>query len=164
MILRAGIDGDGAQVTAIHAEGLATGHASFRADPMTVEDWSKYALRIVAEEAGQLLGWASVAPTSARDTYAGVGEVSIYVSTKAVGRGIGRKLLERLILESEAAGWWTLTASIFPENEASIALHKTCGFDVLGRRKRIGRMAYGPMSGVWRDTIVLERRSQVAGT
>ena len=164
MILRPPRPADAMQITAIHAEGLTTGHASFRAEPI---DWDAFhdahALALVAEEHGTIRGWSALAPTSTRDTYAGVGEVSTYVAAQAVGRGLGKALLSRLVADSEAAGWWTLVAQIFPENHASLALHRNLGFDVLGTRRGLGRMTYGPVAGQWRDVIFLERRSRVAG-
>ncbi|WGH78500.1 GNAT family N-acetyltransferase [Jannaschia ovalis] len=155
---------DGMEIGAIHAEGLATGHASFRDLP---HDWDSFqdafALALVAERGGAVLGWAGISPTSDRAVYAGVGEVSTYVAAAAGGQGIGRHLLERLVTQSEAAGWWTLVAQIFPENTASLRLHERCGFARLGLRKRLGRMSHGPMARQWRDVVMLERRSRVAG-
>lgn len=159
MILRPPRPADGMEIRAIHAEGLATGHASFRSDPITWEDFhDAHALALVAEDRGIVVGWSGLAATSTRDTYAGVGEVSTYVGARAVGRGVGRALLSRLVMESEAQGWWTLVAQIFPENRASVALHRACGFRVLGTRERLGRMTHGPMAGAWRDVVMLERR------
>lgn len=103
-------------------------------------------------------GWAAITPVSGRCVYAGVGEVSVYVSADARGRGIGKKLLQSLIEETEKENFWTLQAGIFPENTASIAIHKACGFRIVGTRKKIGQM-----KGIWRDTILLERRSTVTG-
>ena len=155
---------DGMEIGAIHAEGLATGHASFRDVP---HDWESFqdafALALLAERGGVVLGWAGLSPTSARAVYAGVGEVSTYVAAAAAGQGIGRRLLEGLVRQSEAAGWWTLVAQIFPEHRASLRLHEACGFEVLGRRRRLGRMSHGPMAREWRDVVMMERRSRVAG-
>lgn len=160
MILRPPRARDGMEITAIHAEGLATGHASFRDDPITWQDFHDgHPLAMVAEDRGIVIGWAAIGPTSARDTYVGVGEVSTYVGAQAVGRGVGQKLLSRLIEESEAQGWWTLVAQIFPENRASVALHRACGFRMLATRERLGRMTYGPMAGAWRDVAMMERRA-----
>ncbi|MEM8824445.1 MAG: N-acetyltransferase family protein [Pseudomonadota bacterium] len=164
MILRPPQPRDGLEITAIHAEGLAAGHASFRDEPFS---WAAFedahAMAVVAEIGGVLAGWSGLSATSARPVYAGVGEVSTYVSAAYVGRGVGRALLDRLIAESEAAGWWTLVAQIFPENRASLALHQRAGFETLGTRRDLGRMGYGPMVGQWRDVVFLERRSAVAG-
>ncbi len=104
------------------------------------------------------MGWAALAPASARPVYAGVAEVSVYVAAEARGRGIGTALLRELVASSEAAGVWTLEAGILPENEASVRMHERCGFRVVGRRERLGRMR-----GVWHDVLLLERRSPVAG-
>jgi phosphinothricin acetyltransferase len=155
---------DGQEIAAIHAEGLATGHASFRD---VAYDWDGFSaafdLAVVAEARGMLLGWAALAPTSARTVYAGVGEVSVYVGAAHSGRGVGRALLDRLVSDSEALGWWTLVAQIFPENAASVALHRACGFEALGTRRRLGLMSHGPMAREWRDIVMMERRSKVAG-
>ncbi|MEM7709616.1 MAG: N-acetyltransferase family protein, partial [Pseudomonadota bacterium] len=127
----------------------------------TFED--SHVLAMVAETGGTLAGWAGLSATSGRAVYAGVGEVSTYVAAAHLGRGIGRRLLDRLVTESETAGWWTLVAQIFPENRASLALHRAAGFEVLGRRRGLGRMGYGPLAGQWRDVVFLERRSGIAG-
>ncbi|PWJ20387.1 GNAT family N-acetyltransferase [Jannaschia seohaensis] len=164
MILRAPRPADGPEITAIHAEGLATGHASFRDRPMGWEEFEAgFALALLAEIDGAVAGFAGVAPTSSRAVYSGVGEVSVYVAARSLGRGVGRALLSRLVAESEAAGWWTLVAQIFPQNPASLALHRACGFEALGTRRGLGRMSYGPMAGRWRDVVMLERRSAVVG-
>jgi phosphinothricin acetyltransferase len=105
-----------------------------------------------------MLGWAALSPVSDRCVYGGVAEVSVYVAEAARGRGLGRALLEALVLASESAGLWTLQAGIFPENEPSLAIHRSCGFRVVGRRERLGRLA-----GQWRDVILLERRSGSVG-
>ena len=106
----------------------------------------------------QMVGWATLSATSTRRVYAGVAETSVYVAPEAVGRAVGRRLLAHLIHESEAAGIWTLVATIFPENEVSIRLHKRLGFRVIGRRERVAQL-----NGVWRDVFLLERRSRVVG-
>ncbi len=159
---------DAAGITAIDAQGLATGHATFRDTP---HDWDSFSasfltrrgLALVAEDHGAVAAWAGVRPTSARAVYHGVGEVSIYVSTIRQGRGLGRHLLEDVVLASERAGYWTLVAQIFPENEASLSLHTALGFSVVGSRSKLGKMSYGPFIGRWRDVIMLERRSQSIG-
>lgn len=161
MQLRAPRRMDAMEIRAIHAEGLATGHASFRAEPIGWEDFHDgHPLAVVAEDRGIVVGWAALSPTSARDVYAGVGEVSTYVGAQAVGRGVGRALLSRLITDSEREGWWTLVAQIFPENRASLALHHACGFRTVGTRERLGQMTHGPMAGAWRDVVMLERRAR----
>jgi phosphinothricin acetyltransferase len=108
----------------------------------------------VAEEDGHVLGWAALAPVSARPVYAGVAEVSVYVAADARGGGVGAALLDALVRSSEEAGIWTLQAGILPENEASLRLHRAAGFRVVGRRERLGRL-----HGAWRHVLLLERRS-----
>lgn len=110
-----------------------------------------------------VVGWACLTPVSDRCVYAGVAEVSVYVAAAARGRGVGDALMADLIERSEVAGIWTLQAGIFPENQSSIALHMRHGFRQVGRRERIGKMTHGPCAGQWRDTLLLERRSAVAG-
>jgi len=155
------------QVCAVYAEGIATGHATFEAEPPT---WSAFDAarlpehRIVAvDDHGAVLGWVALTRVSARPVYAGVVEHSVFVAREARGRGVGRRLLDELITSTEAAGIWTIQSGIFPENAASIAVHQAAGFRVIGRRERLGLMGYGPMAGRWRDVVMLERRSTVVG-
>jgi L-amino acid N-acyltransferase YncA len=148
-------------VKAIYAEGLETGQASFETRPPDWKVWDEGHLphsRVLACQAGSVVGWAALSPVSGRVVYAGVAEVSVYVAGRCRGQGVGRRLLAELIRQSELAGIWTLQASIFPENRASIRLHEGCGFRLLGRRDRIARH-----HGVWRDTVLYERRSEVTG-
>jgi L-amino acid N-acyltransferase YncA len=160
-------EADWPAVAAIHREGIATGDATFTAEPAAsfaaFLEGKHASGRLVARagDAGEVLGWTILTPVSARAVYAGVAEVGIYVAAAARGRGVGSILLRALIAESEAAGIWTLQAGIFPENGASLALHQRHGFRVVGRRERIGKMARGPRAGEWRDTLLLERRSAV---
>jgi L-amino acid N-acyltransferase YncA len=148
-------------VRAIYAEGVATGNATFET---AVPEWSQWDAahhkycRLIARDEETIFGWAALSPVSRRQVYAGVAEVSIYIAEKARGKGIGRALLESLIKDSEKQGIWTLQAGIFPENKASIALHKSSGFREVGLRHRLGQLA-----GVWRDVLLLERRSSCAG-
>jgi phosphinothricin acetyltransferase len=145
----------------IYRAGIATGQATFETDAPTWEQWDAGhtpTCRLGARAGGALVGWAALSPVSRRAVYAGVAEVSVYVHPDWRGRGVGRALLTALIVASEAHGFWTLQAGIFPENAASLALHAQCGFRVIGRRERVGRH-----HGVWRDTVQLERRSQVVG-
>ena len=145
----------------IYAEGIATGQATFEAEPPTWEAWDRAHradCRLVARAGDDLVGWAAVSPVSERRVYRGVAEVSVYVAERARGRGVGRTLLDALVAASEAAGIWTLQAGVFPENEASVALHRRCGFREVGRQERLGRMR-----GVWRDVLLLERRSPTVG-
>lgn len=148
-------------VKAIYEDGLATGNASFQSSAPSWEEWNVSHLdhsRVVAVSHGEIIGWAALTPVSGRCVYAGVAEVSVYVSLKQQGKGIGKALLESLISESESNGIWTLQAGIFPENKASIKLHENCGFRLIGLREKIGKM-----NGTWRDTVLLERRSKVVG-
>lgn len=105
------------------------------------------------------MGWVALGPVSTREVYRGVGAVSIYVASRHARRGVGRALLEALIDTSERVGFWTLEAGIFPENEASVALHESCGFRLVGVRRRIGQMP----DGRWRDVLLFERRSTALG-
>ena len=148
-------------VRSIYLDGIATGQATFETDAPNWERWDQAHLRVprlVALLNKNIVGWAALSRVSARSVYSGVAEVSVYVSSDGRGQGIGRALLETLVNESERNGLWTLQASIFPENVASISLHKSCGFREVGTRERIGKM-----KGVWRDTTLLERRSKLAG-
>ena len=152
---------DWEEVRGIYLEGIATGNATFETDAPSWEHWDAAHVReprLVARDDEGLLGWASLSNVSERCVYAGVAEVSVYVAESARGRGVGRKLLEALIERSEAAGIWTLQAGIFPENIASIAIHRRCGFRVVGTRERLGQLA-----GRWRDVMLLERRSGLKG-
>jgi len=150
---------DAEAVLRIYAEGIATGEATFQTEVPTWAAWDASHLaapRLVArDDAGRVVGWCALTPVSSRAVYAGVTEVRVYVAAEARGRGVGRALLEAMVRESEAAGVWTLQAGIFPENAASLALHEACGFRVVGTWERIGRH-----HGVWRDVVLMERRSQ----
>lgn len=162
MSLRPLVAEDWPVVRAIYHEGIASGDATFETGAPPWDDWhgSRLAVaRIVAEDAGRIVGFAALSPISNRDVYAGVAEVMVYVTPGAQGRGIGGQLMARLVEESEAAGIWTLQASIFPENEASIRAHLRVGFREIGRRERIGRF----LDGRWRDTLLFERRSASVG-
>jgi L-amino acid N-acyltransferase YncA len=146
-------------VARIYADGIASGVATFETEVPAWEDWDRAHLaghRLLGREDGRAVGWAALAPVSSRCVYAGVAEVSVYVAAAARGRGVGTALLARLVESSEAGGVWTLEAGILPENEASVRVHERCGFRVVGRRERLGRMR-----GAWRDVLLLERRSAV---
>ena len=145
-------------VRAIYLEGIATGNATFETAAPDWERWDALHLphsRLVARANGEIVGWAALSPVSTRHVYRGVAEVSLYVAGRARRQGVGRMLLEALVTESERQGIWTLQASIFPENAASVELHRRCGFRVVGVRERIGQK-----NGVWRDTVLMERRAQ----
>ena len=152
---------DWKSVLRIYLEGIATGEATFETEAPSWEQWDANHLpfaRLVAVADGLVSGWAALSPVSRRAVYRGVAETSVYVGEQWRGQRVGLRLLEKLIEASEAHGIWTLQAVIFPENEASIALHKRCGFRTVGVRKRIGAI-----EGVWRNTVLLERRSETVG-
>ncbi len=149
--------GDWPAVRAIYEEGIATGNATFETEAPSWESWDAAHLaehRLVARLDDEVVGWAALSPVSERCVYAGVAEVSVYVAWHARGQGVGRALLDELVRSSEAAGIWTLQAGVFPENEASLALHRARGFRIVGVRTAIGKH-----HGVWRDVVLLERRS-----
>lgn len=152
---------DWEQVREIYLEGIATGNATFQKEAPSWETWDKGHIsdcRIVARLDGKILGWGALSPVSSRCVYSGVAEVSIYVGQNSRGKGIGSKLLNSLIKISEQNGYWTLQSGIFPENVSSLKLHVKYGFREVGKRERIGKL-----DGVWRDTILLERRSVIVG-
>jgi L-amino acid N-acyltransferase YncA len=149
------------EARAVYLEGVATGHATFETEAPEWDVWDESHLpfaRLVALSGGRVAGWAALGRVSRREVYRGVAEVSVYVGAGFRGRGVGRRLLASLVEASERGGVWTLQAGIFPENAASLALHRACGFREVGRRERIGRLG-----GRWRDTLLLERRSRVVG-
>jgi phosphinothricin acetyltransferase len=153
--------GDWPAVRAIYEQGIATGNATFEESAPQWERWDAAHLphsRLAACDGDEVLAWAALSSVSSRCVYAGVAEVSIYVAARARGRGIGLALLTALIESSERENIWTLQAGIFPENSASLALFRKEGFRVLGTRERLGRM-----DGRWRDVVLMERRSRVAG-
>jgi phosphinothricin acetyltransferase len=153
---------DWPEVHRIYAQGIATGDATFETEPPSWETFDAGRLRtprLVAEgEGGDVIGWAVLSPVSSRCVYGGVAEVSVYVAEEARGKGVGTQLLKELVQRSEDAGLWTLEAGVFPENRATQALHRKLGFREVGRRERIGRMR-----GRWRDTVLMERRSEAVG-
>ena len=148
------------EVARVYEQGIATGNATFETSVPSWEDWDAAHLdahRFVAlDAAGAVLGWVAVSSVSDRCVYGGVVENSVYVADGARGRGIGLALLERLIASTEDAGVWTIQTGIFPENDGSIRLHERVGFEIVGRRRRLGKL-----HGVWRDVLLLERRSPV---
>ena len=153
--------GDWEQVRSIYLEGIREGNSTFETEAPSWERWDEAHLqfaRLVAREGNKILGWAALSPVSKRSVYRGVAELTVYVTESARGRGIGGALLTALIRESERNGIWTLQASIFPENIPSAKLHLRFGFREVGRRERIATL-----NGVWRDTLLLERRSTTVG-
>ncbi len=161
MIIRTMIAEDWDSVSKIYAEGIATGYATFETHTPTFEQWDKAHIsncRFVAEQNGEIMGWAALSPVSSRCVYGGVGEVSVYIAAKSRGMGVGKMLMQQLIEESEKAGYWTLQSGVFPENEASIKLHEKVGFRFIGKRERVGKI-----HGVWKDNLLFEKRSDKVG-
>ncbi|WP_353720758.1 N-acetyltransferase family protein [Dyadobacter sp. 676] len=162
MTIRELLPNDWPVVRDIYAQGIATGQATLETSPPEWEVWDQSHvadLRYVAvTDNGEVAGWAALTPVSGRCVYAGVAEVSVYVAEAFRGQKIGDLLLKHLIIESEAKGYWTLQAGIFPENSASIRLHESNGFRIIGYREKIGKM-----KAVWRDVNLLERRSKTIG-
>jgi phosphinothricin acetyltransferase len=153
--------GDWLSVAAIYSQGIKNGHATFQQEAPPWDEWNAGHLekcRIVAVKNEEIVGWAALSAVSGRCVYAGVAEVSVYVSDNCKGQQIGSRLLEKLIEESESAGFWTLQSGIFPENLANLHIHYKLGFRQVGYREKIGKM-----NGVWRDTVLLERRSKTVG-
>jgi len=141
----------------IFRQGIRSGLATFEVETPTWEAWHAShhtAHRLVAEMGDRVVGWATLAPVSSRRVYAGVAEDSVYVADDAQGQGVGGALLSALVAGAEAAGIWTIEAGIFPENGASVAVHQRCGFRIVGMREKLGRR-----DGLWRDVLLLERRS-----
>jgi len=153
---------DWSRVQEIYAAGMETGQATFET---AVPDWEEWdgnhlpTVRLVAREGGEIVGWAALSPVSERPAYAGVAEVSIYVDPLRFGEGFGTILMAALVDASETAGIWTLQSSVFRENGATMALHTNHGFRQIGFRERVAQH-----HGVWRDTVILERRSPLVGT
>ncbi len=149
------------QVAEIYKQGIETGIATFQNDIPDWESWDKSHLsncRIAIFEGSEMAGWSAITPVSSRCVYAGVGEVSIYIATNFRGKGVGEILLNYLIKESEKEGLWTLQSGIFAENIGSIKLHKKCGFRQIGYREKIAQK-----NGVWKDNVIMERRSTIIG-
>ncbi len=154
-------DEDWPVIQEIYQEGIGTGNATFETEAPDWEQWDKDHLkdcRLVAKSKEEIVGWVALSPVSSRCVYHGVAEASLYVRDSFRGEGIGKVLLKAAIEESERAGIWTLQSMTFPENAASIAIQKACGFKEVGRREKIGCM-----DGQWRDVVLLERRSKIVG-
>jgi L-amino acid N-acyltransferase YncA len=150
---------DWADVVRIFEEGMLTGNATFETTAPGWEAWDAGHLadhRLVVTLDGDVVGWAALSAVSDRACYSGVAEHSIYVAERVRGLGFGRQLLAALVASADAGGIWTLQSGVFPENEASLALHLSLGFRVVGVRERLGRL-----NGVWRDVVLLERRSEM---
>ena len=155
------VTSDWPEVSAIYEEGIATGLATFETAVPSWEHWNEAHLevgRLVARAKGGVIGWVALSPTSQRKNYSGVTDENVYVAASARGTGVGKSLLGALIKESEQSGIWSLQAGICRDNKASIALHRNCGFRVIGYQER-----KGSLNGVWHDVFLMERRSKVAG-
>lgn len=155
------IASDGLRILEIYKAGIETRNATFEISTPSWQDWDSKHLnhsRYVYKESGEVLGWVALSPVSTRYAYRGVAEVSIYIDLKFAKQGIGSKLMERVIKSSEENGIWTLQSSVFPENIATLKLHEKFGFRVIGTRERIASL-----DGIWRDTMLLERRSKIVG-
>ncbi len=162
IIMRPLVKNDWERVAMIYGEGIATKNATFQVEIPSWEEWDNGHLtscRIVADLGGKVVGWAALSRVSNRCVYSGVGEVSVYVGKKYFGQKIGSSLLKQLIVESESNGIWTLQAGIFPENMASLVIHKNQGFREVGYREMLGKM-----DDDWRDVVLLECRSTIVGT
>lgn len=149
-------------VAKIYMEGINTGKATFQSELPSFEEWDKGHMkvcRLVACNGKNILGWAVLSPTSSRCVYKGVAEVSIYIGEAYRGKGVGKSLLNSLVKASEENGIWSLYSAIIRENESSIAMHKSCGFREIGIREKVAKMP----NGVWHDTVLMERRSNVVG-
>ncbi|RZM78461.1 phosphinothricin acetyltransferase [Pseudoalteromonas rubra] len=161
MIIREFDERDFYSVKEIYQQGIDTGNATFQEQAKDWDEWNNSLLgfcRLVVIEGNQVVGWAGLSPVSGRAVYSGVVEVSVYIASQAQGKGLGHKLLSRLIEESEIHNIWMLQAAIFPENQASIALHKKNGFRQIGVREKLGKM-----HEIWRDVVLMERRSKTVG-
>jgi L-amino acid N-acyltransferase YncA len=160
MRIEAMTDAHAASVLSIYQAGIDEGNATFET---SAPNWNEFNTNRMTEhrfvalnDHGSVLGWVACSPVSERRVYAGVVEHSVYVHPDARGRGVGRRLLHELVASTANAGIWTIQAGIFPENEASVALHQSAGFRVVGRRERIGQH-----HGSWRDVLLIERRNTI---
>lgn len=161
IVFRQMMPSDWPAVAQIYKEGIDTGNATFQTEIPTWEEWDTGHLktcRIVAELNGKIVGWIALSLVSGRCVYAGVAEVSIYISAQHRGQKIGYQLLKKVIAESEANNIWMLQSGIFLENASSIKIHESLGFRNIGYREKMGKM-----NGVWRDVLILERRSRIVG-
>ncbi|MCB0462302.1 MAG: N-acetyltransferase family protein [Flavobacteriaceae bacterium] len=149
---------DWTSVSKIYAEGIATGIATFETKVPSISAWDEKFLkqcRLIAESDKKVVGFAVLSQVSKREVYKGVAEVTIYIAKNQRGKGVGKQLLDALVNESENNGFWTLQAGIFAENNASIQLHKQCGFRIVGVREKIGKL-----NDTWHDNVLMERRSK----
>tara|TARA_R110002050_G_scaffold111752_4_gene225580 strand:+ start:4879 stop:5370 length:492 start_codon:yes stop_codon:yes gene_type:complete len=152
---------DWPSVAEIYRQGMDTGFATFEKVVPSFEVWDAAHLeagRLVAAKGETILGWAALSPVSSRCVYGGVAEVSVYIGQGSRGQGVGKLLMQQLIVESEKAGLWTLQSGIFPENKGSVELHRKMGFRFIGKRERVGKR-----DNVWKDNLLFERRSTIIG-
>ncbi|PXX30717.1 GNAT family N-acetyltransferase [Arenibacter sp. ARW7G5Y1] len=152
---------DWPSVAEIYRQGMDTGFATFEKVVPSFEVWDAAHLeagRLVAAKGETILGWAALSPVSSRCVYGGVAEVSVYIGQGSRGQGVGKLLIQQLIVESEKAGLWTLQSGIFPENKGSVELHRKMGFRFIGKRERVGKR-----DNVWKDNLLFERRSTIIG-
>lgn len=160
--IRAMAPDDAQRVLDIFKQGIDGGNATFDTEVPSWEVWDSKFLNIcrfvLEDEQGEIVGWAALQPISRRASFSGVAEVSIYLDEAVQGRGLGQMMLKKIILDSEEHGFWTLQSGIFPENKASIAAHSKLGFREVGVREK-----FGVMNGIWRDVLLMEKRSQVVG-
>jgi L-amino acid N-acyltransferase YncA len=157
---------DWPSVERIYREGIATGNATFEANPPSWDEFDHEKVedpRLVAVDGDTVVGWAAASRVSSRCVYEGVIEHSVYVSESARGGGVGATLLVAFLRSADATGVWTVQSGVFPENESSLALHRKLGFRDVGIRERVGKMSYGPYAGLWRDVVLIEHRSSTAG-
>jgi L-amino acid N-acyltransferase YncA len=155
------LESDFPAIARIYEEGIATGNATFQTNAPTWTEWDKSHLafcRFLMKIDEKIVAWAALSPVSSRCVYGGVVEVSVYVAAKARGNGVGAAILAKLVAESEQNQLWTLQSGIFPENKSSVRIHEKCGFRIVGCREKIGKMG-----NVWRDNLLLERRSLLVG-
>ena len=146
-------------VARIYSEGLDTGIATFETEVPSWKAWKKKFLKVgqfVAIKNDEVIGWCALSPASKREVYKGVAESTIYIAKDHRGKGVGRRLLNHLVIASKAAGFWTLQASIFSENKSSIYLHQQCGYRVVGIRERIAKR-----NGQWYNNILMEHRNDI---
>lgn len=161
IVIRTMSPSDWESVSSIYKQGIDTGFATFETNVPTYESWDSAHMkscRLVATENKIVIGWAALSPVSSRCVYGGIGEISVYIASTSRGKGVGKRLMKALILESESEGLWTIQSGIFPDNKGSIELHKKMGFRFIGKRERVGRL-----HGEWKDNLLFERRSSVVG-